>query len=187
MMGRAEEGTEQAERALELDPLNIFFQALYGVQQMMAGQHDAAITQFRNILAAAPGFGFAHQPLWKVLQYEGEYEEALVQAKAHFAMVGDSEVVEALELGYEEGGYRQAMLFAARKLAASSGTALGRPMNVVNLYDAAGETAEALEWLERAYEVRDIDMAYLRVLLLSEDLRAEPRFQKMLRRMNLPS
>ncbi len=186
MLARPEEGREQADLALKLDPLNAFIQALSGVQLMMSERHEEAIAQFRKTLEMAPGLGFAHQPFWKVLNFKGRNEEALVQAKAHFTVVGEAEVVKALEQGYAEGGYTQAMRLGARTLADGSRTVLGRPMNVVSLYDAAGETELALEWLEKAYESHDIDMAYLGVLLLSEDLRGDPRFQEMMRKVKLP-
>ena len=78
------------------------------------------------------------------------------------------------------------MLLGAEALIASSRTALGRPINVVNLYDDAGDRERALEWLERAHELRDIDLPYLRTVLVSKELRADPRFQDLLRRMNFP-
>lgn len=43
----------------------------------------------------------------------------------------------------------------------------------------------ALEWLESGYEVRDPDMHYLGALWLSEEIRDEPGYHDLLRRMNL--
>ncbi len=184
--GRPDEGAAQVERALELDPLHPFFQAMYGVQLYLSGRHEDSIAQFRKTLEKTPGLAFAHIPFWRVLHYQGMYDEALAQARAHFEAVGEGEVVAALERGHVEGGYRRAMSLAAEALATGSHTALARPLNVLCLYDDAGQTEPALEWLERAYEIRDIDMAYLAVELFSDDLRNHPRFRDMLRRMNLP-
>jgi len=184
---RPTEATAQIERALELDPLHTFFQAMYAVQLMLTGQYDDAIERFQTTLEKAPGDAFVHQPFWRVLQVAGRFDEALEQAMAHFTAVGERGVVEALERGYAEGGYRQAMLLGAEALARSSTTAFGRPMNVVHLFDGAGMTDKALEWLEKSYQARDIDMSYLAVELFSDDLRAAPRFKDMLRRMNLPA
>jgi hypothetical protein len=49
----------------------------------------------------------------------------------------------------------------------------------------AQEYDEALEWLERAFETRDPNMPYI-TLPVFDPLRSDPRFQDLLRRMNLP-
>ena len=184
---RPEESRVHIERGLELDPLEAFFQALYGVQLEMTGRTDESIEQFRTLLEQAPGLGFAYYPFWMVLHQAGLYEEALEQAKTHFSIVGETEAVEALERGNREGGYERAMALAAETLAAGSHTAVSRPIHIVSLFDQAGDVERALEWLEIAYEVRDIEMAYLAgVGWYSDQLRNDPRYQEMLRRMKLP-
>jgi predicted nucleic acid-binding protein len=49
-----------------------------------------------------------------------------------------------------------------------------------------GERDEALSWLEKAYEERFNRLAYLRREPIWNALRQEPRFQDLLRRINLP-
>ena len=49
-----------------------------------------------------------------------------------------------------------------------------------------GDNARALDWLEKAYAERDPSMTYISCMPLWDPLRAEPRFQALLRRMNLP-
>jgi tetratricopeptide (TPR) repeat protein len=185
--GEGEEATEEAERALELDPLNPMIQALTGVQLLMRGRMEEGIARIRATLERTPGFGFGHAPLWFALYHQGKYDEAISEAKNNFATAkADADVVEALERGYAEGGYREAMRRAAATLQVRSRSTHVAAINMVQLYDMAGDTDRALEWLERAYEERDTNMPYLAVMLFSEDLRTDPRFQDMLRRMNLP-
>ena len=57
--------------------------------------------------------------------------------------------------------------------------------NLASIYLFAGEKARALEWLEKAFEVRDAALPYLG-LPIYDPVRADPRFQDLLRRMNLP-
>jgi TolB-like protein len=187
LTGQAEEGTDEAERASELDPLNPMIQALSGVQLLMRGRLDEGIARIRATLERTPGFGFGHAPLWFALYQQGKYDEAISEAKNNFATAkADADVVEALERGYSEGGYREAMRRAAATLQARSRSAHVPSIIMVQLYDMAGDTDKALEWLERAYEERDANMPYIAVMLFSEELRTHPRFQDMLRRMNLP-
>jgi hypothetical protein len=44
---------------------------------------------------------------------------------------------------------------------------------------------EAIDWLEKAFQARDLNMPYLSVDPIFDDLRNEPRFQDILRRMKL--
>lgn len=54
-------------------------------------------------------------------------------------------------------------------------------------YALLGEKEEALHWLEKAVERRPFLMALVGADPIFDDLRSEPRFQAVLRRMNLPS
>jgi len=99
----------------------------------------------------------------------------------------EAKALAALERGYAEDGYERAALLAAEALAASGKTASSRPINVVNFYDDAGDVEKALEWLERLQETKDIAVSYLSVVLVSEELRNHPQFQRLLRSLHLPS
>jgi hypothetical protein len=49
-----------------------------------------------------------------------------------------------------------------------------------------GDRAHALDWLEKAYAERDPKMLYTGIVPIFDPLRAESRFQALLRQMNLP-
>ena len=53
------------------------------------------------------------------------------------------------------------------------------------VYLALGETALALDWLERAAEEHSPLIVYVRVAPQFDGLRAEPRFQALLKRIGL--
>jgi len=186
MMRRPEEAMAQMERALELDPLNSLFQALYGVDLMIVRRYDDAIAQFQKVLSTVPNHGVALNIIWITFHNKGMYEEALAGAKAWYAATGYREVEEALARGYAEGGYRRAMLRAAESLEAASDTTYVLPWEIAELYLLAGKNDRALEWIERSVEARDSNIVYMGVLPEFESLWEDPRFQDLLRRMNLP-
>jgi len=49
-----------------------------------------------------------------------------------------------------------------------------------------GKNEEALIWLEKAYEAYDPNMRYIVIDPIFDDLRDEPRFNELLRKMNFP-
>jgi hypothetical protein len=58
-------------------------------------------------------------------------------------------------------------------------------LKLAQTYRDAGDKDRALEWFERAYEERNPNMPYIGGPQ-NDSLRADPRFQDLLRRMNLP-
>jgi hypothetical protein len=54
------------------------------------------------------------------------------------------------------------------------------------LYAAAGESDRALDWLERGFEDRISNMIGIAFAPIWDNLRDDPRFEDLLRRMNLP-
>ena len=63
-------------------------------------------------------------------------------------------------------------------------TAIRSPQ-VLRIYAATGDQDRALEWLEKAYEIRDSGLFWLRIMPLYDPLRSTPRFKEMLRRVGL--
>ena len=53
-------------------------------------------------------------------------------------------------------------------------------------YLMAGDRARALDWLETAYAERDPQMLYIGINPIFDPLRAEPRFQALVKTMGLP-
>lgn len=54
------------------------------------------------------------------------------------------------------------------------------------LYAGLGDNDAALDWLEVAYEQRDITLIVLKVEPLFDGLRSDARYQDLLARMNFP-
>ena len=185
-MRRPEEARIHIERALELDPFHHLFQHAYGVHLYFARRYDDAIVQARKVLRTNPNFHMARSDLWNLLDQKEMYEEALVEAQKYFELLGYREVAEALAQDYAEGGYSEALSRAAETLAARSRTTFVTPLLVARLYAHAGKKDQALDWLERAIEERDPNMVILSVVPVWDNLRDDPRFQDLLRRMNLP-
>ena len=57
------------------------------------------------------------------------------------------------------------------------------PGNIALIYNGLGERDETLAWLERGFERRDAKMVFLKVEPKWNNLRSDPRFQDLLRRV----
>jgi len=187
ILGRPREAMAQIEHARRLDPLNDLFQTFYGMDLLAARRYDDAIAQFRNAIKTAPNNPAAQTGLRDALHAQGRYDEALAALKALFAGIGEPELEAAVDRGYADGGYRAAVRHAAEMWTARSTTTFVLPVDLAALFAIAGERDRALEWLERAYEVRDPNLPAVGWLPVFDDVRDDPRFQNLLRRMNLSS
>jgi serine/threonine-protein kinase len=187
VIGRPDEAMAQIDTALQIDSLNVKFQAFYGILLLFAGrQYDSAIVQFRNVLRTVPNHPLGRKGLTQAFHEKGMYDQVLEQKMARAGERGDQELREALARGYAEAGYTGAMLSAAETLAARARTTFVRPTRVAALYGYAGEKDETLYWLEKAFAARDSDMPYAFVAPVNDFLQDDPQFQSLLRRMNLP-
>jgi serine/threonine-protein kinase len=185
ILGRPKEATAQIERALELDPLNSLFRALYGMDLMYARRYDDAIALLRDTLKASPDDLVALSTLRSAYHMKRMYTEALDVWKTSYAARGDQEAQDALARGYTEGGYPRALQRVAELLIARSRKTYVSPWQIGTLYTRAGMNDEALDWLEKAYQAHDQNMPYLSVDPIFDILRDDPRYQDLLRRMNL--
>ncbi len=183
-MGRPAEAMVSIERALKLDPFSVRNQSFYATDRVYVRRYDDAIAAARAARRLQPDAPVARGALYEALLMKGLRDEALALDKEMFA--GDPELIEALERGNVEAGYAGAQRRLAEVLTARAGKPGGVTAYVLArrwLY--AGDKNRALEWLEHAYEDRDGNMPYIGTPIY-DSLRADPRFQDLLRRMNLP-
>jgi TolB-like protein/tRNA A-37 threonylcarbamoyl transferase component Bud32 len=178
IMGRAEEAMLQVERGLELDPFDVMGQMFSGWSLMFLDRYDEAIALFQN----APNHPLAYIGLRSALHGKGMYEETLAVTKER----AFPEVAEALDRGYAEGGYHQAMLRAAEALTARSRTTYVQPTRIAQLYAVGGEHDQAFEWLGRSLEIREPNMPYLNAIPEYDGLHEDPRWRDLLSKMGLP-
>ena len=180
-MRRPEEARAEIERVIALDPLNSTYQGFLGLHLVHTRQYDDAIAQCRKTLRAAPNTPWPHAGLFIAFHQKGMYAEALAAAQKFYAVSGYPEAAQAL--GSAGVDYSRAMILAAEALASSSRV---HPHYIAHLYAQAGEKEKTLEWLEQAYEERETNMVFLGVDPIFDGLRDDPRFQDLMRRVNLP-
>ena len=59
------------------------------------------------------------------------------------------------------------------------------PAHLACLCEELGKTDQAFEFLERAYEARDVWMMFLRFFHYFDSLRGDPRFDEMIKRVGI--
>jgi serine/threonine protein kinase/Tfp pilus assembly protein PilF len=187
VMGHGEEALIHSKRAVELDPFNPLVQCWHAVVLESLRRYDEAIAAAREAQRIQPDFIFAVSILWYIMHEKGGMEgESLEAAKFWVRATYNAPGIEAaLDEGYAQGGYAGAMKRGAEFLIALLPKTFCLPTDIASFYIMAGEKDKALDWLEKGLEIHDPGLPYLG-LPNYDDIRPDPRFQDILRRMNLP-
>jgi len=185
MVGRTDEALWHNERALELDPFNALFRSMQAMVLYADRRFEDAMPVARSALVLQPDNPVAWNTLQQLLVSMGMRDELLETRRRRIA--NDLELLDAFESGLAESGgegahRRVAGLLASRYESSGGGDAF----EIAKRYIDAGEYGTSIDWLEKAYENRDPNLPYVRALPFYDPLRRDPRFQDLLRRMNLP-
>ena len=185
-MGRIDEAVSQIELALELDPYDALFHGLYGVILAHQRRYDDCIAAARTGLELQPGHPIARTALMYGFRGARVQDEQLAIQRARWAL--DPDLLAAIDRGFKEDGYsgaqrRIADVFVARY--GKVGKGIFRGAGIALRYLDAGDYEQTIFWLEKAYEEHDPSLPYIS-LPIYDPLRSDPRFQDLLRKMNLP-
>jgi TolB-like protein/Tfp pilus assembly protein PilF len=180
-LGRREEAIAEMLRAVELDPLEPEYAVQVGQILSYIGRHDEAVQHFETTLELAPDHSYARGFLAMSNAQMGRNAKAAAILEEFLRSVGfDEEIVAADKQVLETGGY-EGYLEWQLELRGISTFARARHFAELDRED------EALAALEQAHQERAPDLPYF---LLGwppfDPLHDEPRFQDLLRRMNLP-
>jgi serine/threonine protein kinase/tetratricopeptide (TPR) repeat protein len=187
IMGHGEEALIHSERAVVLDPFNPLIQCWHALVLYYLRRYDEAIAAAREALRIQPDYPFATNALWYILHEKKGMERESFEAAKDFARVAynDPGIDSALDEGYAQGGYTEAMKRVAEALVARLPETYCLPSDIASFYTMAGENDKALDWLEKGLEIHDPVLPYIGMPDF-DGLRSDPRFQELLRKMNLP-
>jgi adenylate cyclase len=187
MMGDGEEALIHSERAVELDPFNPLVRSWYAFVLYSRRRYDEAIAAAREALRIQPDYPIATNALWLIMHEKKGMEKESFEAAKDFARVtyDDPRIDSALNEGYAQGGYDEAMKRGAEALIARLPEVFCLPSDIATFYTMAGEKNKALDWLEKGLEIHDPGLPYLG-WPCDDGIRSDPRFRELLRKMNLP-
>lgn len=60
------------------------------------------------------------------------------------------------------------------------------PYNIAIVHAGLGDKDQAFEWLQKTFDSRSFNMTLIKVETVLADLRSDPRFKELLKRVKLP-
>jgi serine/threonine protein kinase/Tfp pilus assembly protein PilF len=187
-LGRHSEAIHESRRAQESDPVSLLVNSVAGLVYCFARQFGTAEEQLRKALQLDPNFMFAHWILGGIcLVSMGRYDEAIAELQTAIAL---SENVAhprgLLGYAYAKAGRKDDALRVLEELDELSKRRYVAPSSRAFPYSGLGDERWS-QALEEAYQQRSSSLVWVRVFPHWDDLRAQPRFQDLLRRMNFPA
>ncbi|MFZ0312547.1 MAG: protein kinase [Candidatus Korobacteraceae bacterium] len=186
-MGRHEEAMVRIKKSQDLDPLSLIISVAVGWAHYFARRYDEAIEQLRRTVDLDPNYPITYWILGLLLRKTGCYELAIIEGEKGVKLSGGSPLMRAAlahTLGIA-GRTREALqiLDDLTKLAKQQYVA---PYFFAGIHIGLGENERAIEYLQKCYEEHSHWLIYLHLDPGMDDLRDNPGFQDLLRRVGLP-
>ena len=186
-MGRNEEASAQTRQALMLDPLSPASANELGYTFYTARQYDQAIRAFQRALELEPDYVDPHVGLGWVYGEKQMYGEAIAELEIAVNLGNRHEfIVASLGKVLGDSGRRQEARKLLEELEERSKHRYISHCLIALVQIGLGERDQAVASLEQGYTDRDQWMLYLKVDPHLDDLRSDPRFKDLLRRVGLP-
>jgi TolB-like protein len=186
-LGRHEEAVRETERGLQIDPLSLSINATSSLLRYFVRQYDEALEQGLATVELDPTFFASHFVSGLAFEQKGQLEKAIEEFRASADLSGRWPLFVA---GYGHACAAAGNREEARKVIAElRDTSVRKYVSsfaVAAVYAGSGDKDLTLEWLEKAYDERATWMIFLNVHPYFDFLRAEPRFQNLLKKIGLP-
>ena len=187
-MGRHEEAMVRMKKGQDLDPLSLIISVAVGWALYFARRYDDAIEQLRRTVDLDPNYPVTYWILGLLLRKTGCYELAISEGEKGVKLSGGSPLMRAA-LAHTLGAAGRAdaarqILDDLTKLAQQKYVA---PYFFAGIHVGLGEHERAIEYLQKCYEEHSHWLIYLHLDPSMDDLRDNPNFQDLLRRVGLPT
>jgi len=182
ILGNLNEAIQLYEQVVSLDPLSANSYWRLGYLLYAAGRYDEARAKMQKALDLNPQGAYIHLTLDKILIAEGKPQQALAQIEKE---PSEWAKLTGQALAYHALGREQDSVAALAGLIAKYRTSVA--YQIAEVYAYRGESDKSFEWLDHAYQQRDPGLPEIKSDPLFKNLRHDPRYTELLKKMHLPT
>lgn len=184
--GRLEEAIAEIERAIESDPLSLLMQGWLGVMLVLAHKWDRALDQAHLLLQLYPSTFWGHFIFGVTYREKRMLDEAVSALRTALEVSGGMPgLIGWLGLTLGLNGSAAEARSLLDRLHGKAAQGYVPPSSFAWIHLGLGETEDAFQWLDRAVDECDQYMMPIKSYSFFDPLRADPRFQALVRKMNL--
>ncbi len=139
------------------------------------------VTSYPNEWVEHYNLGIGYEGTGKLLEAISEYQKAIEISN------GDHDAIASLAHAFAAIGRRPEAEKILHDFERKSKSGYVSPYKIATIYAGLGEKDKAFAFLERAYQERSLDISWhLKADLRIDNLRSDPRFQDLVRRVGYP-
>jgi TolB-like protein/DNA-binding winged helix-turn-helix (wHTH) protein len=179
--GRFDQSIAEARRAADLDPLGERF----AVQRALrfSRRYDLFLTEVAVVFVQDPAR--IHEERAWVYRAKKQHAEEVSETDQQLRIEGCTACADRLSHAYSQAGYPGWLREKLKQLNQDShGNAL--TFEHAELYAAMGNTDMAMQYLNQGYREHTEQLLRLQLNPAYDDMRTDPRFQELIRRIGLP-
>jgi serine/threonine protein kinase/Tfp pilus assembly protein PilF len=186
---RNPEAISHLRRAVELDPLNLQYNANMGQVLCNARQFDACIDQLNKTLEMDANFAYAHAILRVAYRHIGKYDLSLQQWRKAATLANDHEdlaIADEASKVFAKSGFRASV---EREIELKKQLAKRRyvdPADIAYDYAFLGDKEQTFAWLGKARAEKSGQLENIKIVDSMESLHSDPRYLDLLKQLGLP-
>ncbi len=182
LTNKVDEAADEMKKAIQIDPLNPICPGYLAWMYQWFGRYEEAITYAQDALKVNPNYPMAFYVLGMVYAEMGRYDEAIDTLKIIYAP--RSGFASGLGVAYAFAGQRDKALEIAAEMEKQN--MRWHTWGLADIYSALGDKDRAIYWIEEAYKQRHDFIPWVRNNPYYKKLSDDPRFQDIVKRLNLP-
>ncbi len=188
LLGRTDEALAEMDIAIQLDPLSHVMHESLAYVLMLARRYEESLVQTEKVAELNPFFFKAYTHRGRIYIQMGRYAEAIELLEKGRALAPDiPSLVGALGQAHGLAGHTAKARAVLDELAGMAKTVHVPHTAFAVTHLGLGEKERALDWLEAGCAAHSLAVAPLKVHPVYDELRGEPRFQALLRKIGLAS
>ena len=185
--GNHEEAIAESKKAVALDPVSPVINWSLEFTLFNARRYDEAIEQARKTLEIDSSYVRSYYTIGTSYELKEMYEQAFEWYLKAANLDGRTSEVMAWKEAYATGGVQSYYRKRLDLEMANGERDLSRQslISVAVLYARLGEKEKSLEWLQRAFEERPYGIMFLKMEPAFDNMRSDPRFVELMKRIGL--
>ncbi len=189
VLKRFNEALEIARKGAELDPLSTLGASAVGDVLKHMRRYDEAKESFKKRLAMDPDSDIIHWNLFLLFISMGEDEETLKEMEKLMEIGGfpgwqvNPKEMQEFKTVCREKGWRGGLAWNLERMMRRAENERISPFLIALFNTILGRKEAGIQWLEKAYEQRDMLMPYVNTDPLFDPLRNDPRFLDIIKKM----
>jgi tetratricopeptide (TPR) repeat protein len=187
LLSRFDESLAESKRLLELDPISETAIGHLAYHYLRSRQYDDAIQQYKKDRQLYPDLNYSNYvELANAYYQKGMFDEAVEEYLKGFAGSGyPADKIAELRKAFGKSGIKGFLAKLLEQQTAAPPTEQD-DVEIAELHALLGQKDQAFERLEKAYAAHADELVRLKEELDFDNLRSDPRFADLLRRVGLP-